>query len=157
MDEAFIVVSVISGIFGIIGLLMINRFWFVKERFKFDMDFRKKEADLNFKKMRRDLGLDSKPVVPPAFQNPSSPLENIAPLLSLAKNLTPETIENLQGLLGGLGGGDTGGGSDEGPGISGIDGLLEFANKNPEIVKGFMSGLQNKKTGGGSNAADGFI
>jgi hypothetical protein len=156
MDEAFIVVSVISGIFGIIGLLMINRFWFVKERFKFDMDFRKKEADLNFKKMRRDLGLDSKPVVPPAFQSSSSPLENIAPLLSLAKNLTPETIENLQGLLGGLGGGDTGGGSEE-PGISGIDGLLDFANKNPEIVKGFMSGLQGKKAGGGSGGADGFI
>jgi hypothetical protein len=154
MDEAFIVVSVISGIFGIIGLLMINRFWFIKERFKFDMDTRKKEADLNFKKMRRDLGLDSKPNVPPAFQtSSSSPLENIAPLLSLAKNLTPETIENLQGLLGGLSGGDTGGGSEEG-GISGIDSLLDFANKNPEIVKGFMSGIQNKKAGGGN---DGFI
>ena len=147
MDEAFIVVSVISGVFGILGLLILDRNWFRREHFKFEMGVEKQKADLNFKKMRKDLGLDVKG---PAFQPtaPTSLLGNAAPLLELAKNLNPDQLGMIVDLLGG------GGGREEEPeGLpGGIDGLLEFAAKNPDLVQGFLKGMPKPQLpGGGEN------
>jgi hypothetical protein len=151
MDEAFIVVSVITSLFGILGLLILDRNWFRRERFKFEQDTQKKEYALRFKKMARDMGLDTKVSTPP-YRNPAaSPIDNIAPLLGLAKNLNPDQLGAITDILTG-----GGGGGDEAPeGLpGGLDGLLEFAAKNPDIVKGFMEGLTKGKSGPGDG---GFI
>jgi hypothetical protein len=137
MDEAFVIVSVISGIFGIIGLLILDRNWFRRERFKFEIDTKKKEYDLNFKKLKHELGLDMKS---PPYRTPaSSPLENLSPLLSLAKNLNPDQLGALADILGGQEA--EGGGEDS----SGISSLVDFATKNPDLVKGFMDGISKGK------------
>jgi hypothetical protein len=152
MDDAFIVVSVITSLFGILGLLILDRNWFRRERFKFEQDTQKKEYALRFKKMARDMGLDSKVVTPP-YRNPAaSPLDNIAPLLGLAKNMNPDQLASIAEILGG-----GGGGGDEAPeGLpGGLDGLLEFATKNPDLVKGFLEGITKGKGGGGSDG--GFL
>jgi hypothetical protein len=153
MDEAFIIVSVITSLFGILGLLILDRNWFRRERFKFEQDTQKKEYALRFKKMARDMGLDTKVNTPPYRSPAASPMDNIAPLLGLAKNLNPEQLGAIAEVLGGTGGG----GGDEAPeGLpGGLDGLLEFATKNPDLVKGFLEGITKGKTGGGSDG--GFI
>ncbi len=127
MEEGLIWASLIGGLFGILGLLILNFFWFRKETFKFNLDFKKKEADLNFKKMRKDLGLDSKSI-PPNFSPPAaSPLDNIGPLLNIAKNLNPDQLSAIADILGGQ--------PEESEG-GGIAGLLD----NP-LVKQFLSGM----------------
>jgi hypothetical protein len=152
MDDAFIVVSVITSLFGILGLLILDRNWFRRERFKFEQDTQKKEYALRFKKMARDMGLDTKT---PPYRNPaaSSLMDNAAPLLSLAKNMNPDQLAAIAEILGGGGGG---GGDEATEGLpGGLDGLLEFATKNPDLVKGFFDGLNKGKGGGGSDG--GFI
>lgn len=152
MDDAFIVVSVITSLFGILGLLILDRNWFRRERFKFEQDTQKKEYALRFKKMARDMGLDQKS---PPYRSPAaSPLDNISPLLGLAKNLKPEQLGAIADILGG--GDDRGEDAPEGlPG--GLDGLLEFATKNPDLVKGFMEGLSKGKTGSGGANDGGWL
>jgi hypothetical protein len=139
MDEAFIVVTVISSLFGILGLLILDRNWFRRERFKFDMDLQKQTASLNFKKMRRDLGLDQK--IPP-FRNPQASVGDIAGgLLPLLKNINPDQLGAIADILGGQGESETEGGGGQ------FDGLLDFAAKNPDLIKGFLKGAGEKVTG----------
>lgn len=139
MDEAFVVVSVISGIFGIIGLLILDRNWFRRERFKFNLDSDKKEQTLRFKKMARDLGLDVKT---PPFRGPAStPMDTISGLLPLLKNINPDQLGAIADILGGQAPDE---GGEEGP-LSGIEGLVDFATKNPDMVKGFMDGITKGK------------
>jgi hypothetical protein len=140
MDDAFIVVSVISGLFGIMGLLILDRNWFRRERFKFEQDTLKKQNSLQFKKMARELGLDAKSA-PPNYRAsaPTSLLENAGPLLNLAKNLNPDQIAAVADILGG------GTEAPESEGLGGIEGLIEFATKNPDLVQGFLGGLNKNK------------
>ena len=153
MDDAFIVVSVITSLFGILGLLILDRNWFRRERFKFEQDTQKKEYNLRFKKMARDMGLDTKT---PPYRAPaaSSLMDTAAPLLSLAKNLKPGQLEGLLDVLGGGGGEEP---PEEGGEIlpGGISGLLDFAEKNPQLVKGFIDGLNKTKQPPGGEG--GFI
>lgn len=146
MDEAFIWVSVISGIFGLIGLELISHNWFKKERFKFEVFNLKKQNDLQLKKMARDMGLQSTP--PKGTTSPNS--DNIGGLLDLAKGLPPESLGAIADIIQGrLGGGE----GEDGLVPEGMDGLLDFAMKNPDIVKSFLGGM-NK---GQENSNDGFL
>jgi hypothetical protein len=149
MDEAFIYVTVISSLFGILGLLILDRNWFRRERFKFEMDTQKKEMSLRFKKMARDLGLDTKT---PAFRGPaSSPLDTAGGLLQIAKNLGPDQLGALAGILGGK----QEEVEEEEEGLPmGLDSLVDFATKNPDLVKGFLDGMKNKLPGGGGGGSD---
>ena len=150
MDEAFVVVSVISGIFGLIGLLLLDRNWFRRERFKFEQDTLKKQNTLQFKKMARDLGLDSK-ASPYRNSAPSSPLANIPALLEIAKSLNPDQLGTIADMLTGAGG------SEEAEGdLGGMEGLIDFATKNPDVVKSFLSGLTKGKEGGDDFGAGGL-
>lgn len=149
MDEAFVVVSVISGIFGIIGLLILDRNWFRRERFKFNMDSDKKEQTLRFKKMARDLGLDVK--TPPfrgTAPGPLGPLSGIGSLIELAKGLSPEVRGELIDRF--LLGRSTEESSEEetSPGLFEI--LKDFAVKNPDLVKGLLDGITKGKDSGES-------
>jgi hypothetical protein len=146
MDEAFVLVSVISGIFGLIGLELISHNWFKKERFKFEVFNLKKQNDLQLKKMARDMGLTS---TPPHTKS-TAVTDNIGGLLDLAKGLPPESLGAIADIIQGrLGGGE----GDGGLMPEGMDGLLDFAMKNPDIVKSFLGGM-NK---GQENTNDGFL
>ena len=149
MDEAFVVVSVISGIFGLIGLLLLDRNWFRRERFKFEQDTLKKQNTLQFKKMARDLGLDSK-ASPYRNSAPSSPLANIPALLEIAKSLNPDQLGTIADILTGAGGSE-----EAEDGLGGMEGLIDFATKNPDLVKGFLDGLTKGKNQGGGDS--GFL
>jgi hypothetical protein len=146
MDEAFIIVSIISGLFGILGLELISHNWFKKERFKFEVSSLKKRQDLELKKMSRDMGLSSTP----SLKNLAAP-DNVGSLLNIAKNLSPDALGQIADIIQGR----IGGGEGEGELLpEGLDGLLEFATKNPDIVKGFLTGLNKGKEGGSDG---GFI
>jgi hypothetical protein len=148
MDEAFVLVSVISGIFGLIGLELISHNWFKKERFKFEVFNLKKRQDLELKKMARDMGLTSTP--PPHTKSTAAFGDNIGGLLDLAKGLPPESLGAIADIIQGR----LGGGEGEGEIVpEGMEGLIDFAVKNPDIVKSFMGGMNKGKEGGG----DGFI
>lgn len=146
MDEAFIIVSIISGIFGILGLELISHNWFKKERFKFEVFNLKKRQDLELKKMARDMGLDS---TSSSRKSGTASLQGgpdgIGSLLELAKGLSPEQFDTIADIIQGR----LGGGEGDGQIVpEGIDGLLDFAMKNPDIVKGFLSGAKEGKGGG---------
>lgn len=147
MDEAFIWVSVISGIFGLLGLELLSHNWFKKERFKFEVFNLKKQNDLQLKKMARDMGLSSTP--PPHRSTAAG--DNIGSLLEMAKGLSPDMLGTLADIIQGrLGGGE----GDEGPVPEGMEGLLDFAMKNPDIVKSFLGGMNKNQEG---NTNDGFL
>lgn len=148
MDEAFIWVSVISGIFGLLGLELISHNWFKKERFKFEVFNLKKQNDLQLKKMARDMGLSSTP----SHTKSTAVGDNLGGLLDLAKGLPPESLGAIAEIIQGRLGGGEGEGS---PMPEGLDGLVDFAVKNPDIIKGFMDGMKQGK--GGEAAAGGDL
>lgn len=136
-----------------IGLQLLTHNWFKKEKFKFEVSQLKKQNDLQLKKMARDLGITSTLKTPP-------PIASTGNILDLAKNLNPDQIA---GIISALTGGNVGGSSPlqedlEDEDEMGISNLIEFARKNPEIVKGFMSKALPKLTGEGDAAnSDGFL
>lgn len=141
MDEAFIWVSIISGIFGLLGLELLSHNWFKKERFRFETYNLKKQNDLQLKKMARDMGISSTP--PPHRSTAAG--DNIGGLLEIAKNLPPDSLGAIADIIQGR----LGGGEGEGELLpEGMEGLIDFAVKNPDIVKGFMGGLTKDKEGG---------
>jgi hypothetical protein len=147
MDEAFIWVSVISGIFGLLGLELISHNWFKKERFKFEVFNLKKQNDLQLKKMARDMGLSSTP--PPHRSTAAG--DNIGGLLEMARGLSPDALGAISDIIQGR----LGGGEGDGEVVpEGMEGLIDFAVKNPDIVKSFVGGLNKGKEG---NDDTGFI
>ncbi len=146
MDESFVLVSIISGLFGLVALELISHNWFKKERFKFEVFNLKKQNDLQLKKMARDMGLSS---TPPHIKSTTAG-DNIGGLLDLAKGIPPESLGAIADIIQGR----LGGGEGEGELLpEGLEGLVDFAVKNPDIVKSFMGGFNKGKEGGG----DGFI
>lgn len=146
MDESFIVVSVITTMGGICGLLLLDRNWFRRERFKLERDTLKQENNLRFKKMARDMGLHK---TPPSSEQISGPQPGgIASFLPLLSKLAPEQISDIVGVLSGKQEADEAAPDDSGGLPAGLDGLLEFASKNPELVKGFLSGMGDKRDSG---------
>lgn len=135
MDEAIIWVSIISGLFGILGLELLTHNWFRKERFKLEAYNMKKQNDLQLKKMARDMGIDMKkpPVEAPVSHVTPDLLTTLAPIL---KNLPPESIPDLIDRF--LPAPD-----DEGGGGGGLaDQIGDFIANNPEIVQGFLKGVK---------------
>jgi len=141
MEEAIIYGSLIGGVFGIIGLLIINNNWFKRQEWKTLDQFKRKKFDLEYKKIMREMGLESKKLSSATTAPSNSLLDNANLLLPLLKNLAPEQLQDIVGMLTGN---DQGGAEDQGA-PSGLDGLLSFAQQNPELVKGFL----DKMKGGG--------
>lgn len=136
MDESFVIVSVVSGIFGIIGLQLLTHNWFRKERFKIESYNLKKQNDLQLRKMARDLGLDLKK---PAKSNDFAPVSNEKPdllssILPLAKTMDRDTVLNLiDKYLDNYEPDDDGGSAG---------GLLESLIQDPEVIQSFLGGLK---------------
>ena len=150
IDGSLVILGLMTSIFTLVGIEMINHNWFKREKFKFNMSVDRKEMDMKLKKMARELGLDKKSISPPEQSLPqpqASTMDTIRSLLPLAAKLAPEQLEAIieQFLPSESGAGDY----DEKP--SGIDSLVDFISKNPEIVRGFMDKLGAK---GGSQNQD---
>lgn len=128
-DFAFIFVAVISGIFGLIGLQLMQQNWFKREDLKYRYDVKRAK-------------LRKKNVPVKATSTPSSPLDWI----SIIKKLDPDMVHNFVDVVSG--------GSPEyadEEGAEGIEGMigkaLNVAKNNPELAQTFIDGL-NKGKGG---------
>lgn len=139
MEIDFALASLIGGITGLIGLMLLDRNWYRRENFKVGRDLTKATNQLQIQKMRKELGLDKKSI-PSASSPPiSSGGLDLKSLLPILQTLAPE---QLQDIIEGVTGAETAEGGEGGlGGLNGLDGLIDFATKNPEIVKGFLSGL----------------
>lgn len=137
-----IVLATICGsIFGLMGLLLINRNWFKKMRFKTELDLLKAKNRLEIKKLEKSLNLNTTDKTEKSENSAPNLLAQIAPLL---KNLDGDQIAGLIETF-------TGGGAPETENPEGLSGLLEnIIRENPELVSGFLQGFKNK--GGGSGA-----
>jgi len=142
MDDTVVILGLVTSLFGILGLELMNHNWFRRERFKADINFEKKEMDMKLKKMARELGLDKKPVSTSEISIPqtgNSTIDTIKSLAPLLAKLAPEQIEGLieQFLPSASGGGGDDEGSDYGD-------LLDFVRKNPALVQGLLDKLVGK-------------
>ena len=135
MEGELIYVSIITSLFGILGLLLINRNWFKKEMFKLERQNLQQKNKIQIEKMRRELGLDNKPLREPQIAQEGGGLGGILPLL---RNIPPEQLASLIERF-------SVGGDSEGEVVGGLDGLMDFVAKNPEIVKGFLQGVTKPK------------
>lgn len=150
MDTATAILgsTLISCLFGAIMLQLMTRNWFKKERFKIDALHVKKINDLEIKKKMRELGFSSSSQSPPATQG-----TNIGSLLEIAKNLNPEQLGAISDIIQGR----IAGGEGEGELLpEGVGGLLEFIDKNPDIVDHFTKGFL-KKNEESTAAPDGWL
>jgi hypothetical protein len=152
MDETTLVLIVASslsmGVFTLAGIQLMNMNWFKRENWKFNRDLKKREADLNFKKIARDLGLEKKPSSENTSPQSGSLADNARSLLPLLSRLAPEQIQDLASMF-------LGGDSEEAPPtspLSGVDGLLQFAAENPKLVEGFLQGMKKPQNETQSNS-----
>lgn len=132
MEGELIYVSIISGLFGLLGLFFLNWNWFKKENFKITKASMLAENKLRLKKLEREL-LGT----PPAESVVDNQGFNIGSLASLLKNLSPDQIANLTDTF-------LGGRAEEGEGGDVTDMIGSFVKDNPELVKGFLDGLSKK-------------
>ena len=143
MDESIVVVTIISGLFGILGLELMTHNWFKKERFKLESYNLKKQNELQLKKMAKELGLDYKTKTTQDHQEKgsSNPLLS-AVLPKLIENLPPETLTELADrFLGGSG-------ESESPPSSDIGSIIEdLVINHPDLVKGFLEGIRGGSSG----------
>ena len=124
MEGEIIIVSIVSGIFTLIGISLVNHNWFKRQELK--SRYKIKEI-----KARKQAKLPTPP------ERETSPLGSLSGLLNVAKNLEPEQIGDLIELA--TGRGDTGGDTTG-------DILNDIIENNPEIVQSFIKGLsQNVK------------
>ena len=145
MDDALIYVALISGLFTLAAISLMNMNWFKRERFKFSNQFEKRKYDLQLKKMARDLGLSaSTSKAGSAIPGTSSQGLTISPDL-ISKFLKNATDDE----------GETGG---EIP--TDLEGLIAWGLENRDhpavkaLIDGFTSTVKPKDQEGGSN---GFI
>lgn len=127
-------VSIISGLFGILGLLILNLSWYRKEKFKVEMGFLKKKNDLEFKRLAQEYGLPIKKTPSGGSVSTDNPPSLPSFLPELLSKLPPDTLADLAERF--LPAPDEGGGG----GIT--DQLMEFAQSNPEIVKSILGGIK---------------
>lgn len=137
MEGELIAVSFISSIFMLVGIMLLNRNWFQKERFKLEKSNLQAQNRIQIKRMEKELGLT------PSRQPKEAPTGNI---LDLIKNLDRDKIENILELLGG--------GEGETEGEAPTDTLIRMVNENPEIISKFLGGVKEKNTG---NTGDKYL
>lgn len=112
-------ISIISGIFGLIGIQLLQQNWFKREDLKFKYDVKRAR-------------FRSKNVPVKKTSSPTGAMDWIAAL----KTVDPDV---LHGLINGISGGGSEDLESEGSGIE--DSILNFAKSNPEMVKKFLDGV----------------
>lgn len=140
MEGELIYVSIITSLFGIMGLLILNRNWFKKMKWKEEAAFERASNKLKLKKLEREL-LGTAPQSPkePLQQTPQNILGSLAPIL---KNLEPDQIAGLIEAFTGQAGAEAEAEMPEDNSLAGIIG--KFAAENPELIKGAIEGFKSK-------------
>jgi len=123
-----IVVSVISTIGALIGLIYLDKSFY--RRLQWKQDYEKEMLRLKKRESRKDKKL----AATINTKAPSTKGDTIKGLIGALGN------DGVQELISRFGGGDE---TDEDFGD--IDGLINFASKNPELVQGFLKGLGKEK------------
>ncbi len=139
-DMGLIAVSIIS-LAGMVLIFMLNtRTWFKKETFKSTQATNRKEANLRFKALERDLKLKETPPIPP-------PEKGITDVL---KGLDMDTIKQLGGMLqkDDIDENEDEPLREEKPDLA--ETVLNMAQKNPELAKSiidkFLPAIKPKET-----------
>ena len=138
MEGELIFMAFVMLIGQIILLQMWNNQWFKKENFKMEKSNVMATNKLNLRKLEKEMGLSkSKDIIQKDSPGLMSTISDLAPLL---KGLDADQIGALADKF--LGGGEVDAG---GEGVSDL--LMDFATKNPEMVKEFLGGLTGEKKG----------
>jgi len=120
-EYVFLAISVISGIFGLIGIQLLQQNWFKREDLKFKYDVKRAR-------------FRSKNIPVKKTSTPTGAMDWIAAL----KTVDPDV---LHGLINGISGAGGEALNEEETGIE--DTILNFAKSNPEMVKKFLDGIQS--------------
>lgn len=136
-DTGMIVVSIISLAGMVLIFTLNNTTWFKKERFKQKQALDRKEANIRFKSLERDLKLKEIPPIPPREKGIVETLGDLNPdmIKTLAGALTKDDIyeEDYK---------------DEKPDITEI--IADVAKSNPELVTQLIDKFTKKSPGAGN-------
>lgn len=142
MEGELIYVSIVSGLFGIFGLLLLNRNWFKKQIFKSDMELLRAKNKLELEKIRRELGITQTTKKQEFIQTKIGETDILGSLGALApflRNLDGEQIADLIERF-------TGSGQGENESMGSLaDTIKDFIVDNPDVVKAFTGGLKDGK------------
>ena len=120
-EYVWIAVSVISGVFGLMAISLMQHNWFRREDLKYKYDLRRAKA--------RAKGTPVKK---------SSTPSGVGDWIQLLKGVNPETAHLLIDSFGGSE-------SSEEPEDM-VDKIVDMASKNPELVEKFLKGVSPGKT-----------
>jgi len=137
MEGELIVVTIISSIFGLCGLLILDRNWFRRENFKIAKSNTLAMNKLQLEKMRKELGLQKQPKV----DQPQVGGGDLGGLMGIAQSLGKDKVLDLvERFLP-----EDSGGSDEGE-DSEIAKILKYVP--PEVIQNALKGVMGSKEGG---------
>jgi hypothetical protein len=131
MDGELIVVSIISLIGTIIIASMFNANWFKRENFKLQKQNILAENRVKYKKLEREMGLNTRPAAP-----------DLSQLLPLASQFLKSGGGAAEEIL------------EEPDGITGA--LLDYATSHPEIIQSLAKGFldKTKQNSAGANESN---
>ena len=134
--EALVYVSVISGIFTLLAILVIHLTWRDKWRHNYELEKYKarKRAEISKHKTNADIRIKN-----PA---PTNPLATAYQLLPILKELDVDQIKTLADTFLGKGGYESEGKQDV------IKTVMD--NIPPDLIMGFIQGLSEKEGGASS-------
>ena len=122
----------------IIMLLLWQAGWFKKERFKMEKANVMAQNKLTIRQMEKNMGLSkSKNPIPTEAPGVLSTIGNILPMI---QGLKPEQLGDLIDIFVNRGYAD-----EEDVKTKPVDWLMDFAGKNPDLVKGFVEGITRPK------------
>ena len=134
MEGELIIVSIISSIFGLCGLMILDRNWFRRENFKIQKANIQAQNKIQIERMRKELGLHKQP------SQPTQELGGVGNLLDLAKGLGKDQIIDLvEKFL-----------PDNERDEEGEEGELQKILKYvpPEVIQNALKGVLGSKEGG---------
>lgn len=139
MEGELIVVTFVSSIFGLCGLMLLDRNWFRRENFKIQKSNTLAMNKLQLEKMRKELGLQKQPT---AVRNEGGGSSgDLGGLLGIAQSLGKDKVLDLvEKFLP-----EDSGGSDEGE-DSEIAKILKYVP--PEVIQNALKGVMGSKEGG---------
>ena len=129
MDSTLIAVAIISGVFGIISIQLIQYNYFKKKRFDFKISQAKKLDTIKLQQVRKEMGISKNAKITEYVPEESG-------VIDMIKNID---MDKIKGALSMLQGDDDDGDS---PALGGIAGFIE---ENPELVNNILSGLKDSK------------
>lgn len=150
--EYFIYVTIISSLFTLVGLVFWNhnKFKYAELKHNHSLNYMDAKDHIDARRFKRKQMAIVVPTAPE--KSIVGSLGGIASLAPLLRGLDSDQIGALIDTFVG-GGREEGEGEDRG---GSMDLLLEFAEKNPEIVKGLLEGITKGVKGGGAKEEGGY-